>query len=205
VLVRETTEEMTSQDRRRLWLITGEPGAGKSTAVSKVLLRVKAEGFTVGGLLTREIRSHGEREGFTLTDVSTEESEVLASVKGYIGPRVGKYHVNLKSLSGLAVKALEHAKKRSDLIVCDEIGPMELLSPEFRKAVSDCIVKPIDKPTICVVHKRLMDPLIDDLKSLEGAELVEIDFENRNILPGEVADQVVDCLKRGHQQKSGGK
>ena len=119
-----------------IWIITGEPGAGKSTAVSRILFLIRSQGFTVGGILTREVRSHGEREGFSLVDVSSEETMNLASsVIPISGPRIGKYHVDLKSLSSLGVRALRNAKEKSDVIVCDEVGPMELLSPEFRSCI----------------------------------------------------------------------
>ena len=39
----------------------------------------------------------------------------------------------------VGVAALRQALKESDLIVIDEIGKMELLSPEFREAVTQAI------------------------------------------------------------------
>ena len=120
--------------KKRIWILTGEPGSGKSTALSRILLGVKSKGFTVGGILTREIRSKGEREGFRIVNLATEESEVLASATGITGPRIGKYRISLNSLAGIAVSALEHAKEHSDLVVCDEVGPMELLEPRISKS-----------------------------------------------------------------------
>ena len=143
--------------------------------------------------MTREIRSHGEREGFRLVDLSTEESEVLAAVTGIVGPKIGKYRVNLKTLSGLAVNALHRAKEHSDLITCDEVGPMELLSPEFRKAVHQSVLES-DKACICVVHKRFTDPLIDELRSFPGSSEIEVTFENREEVAIEIAGEILACL-----------
>lgn len=180
-------------NQKRIWLLTGEPGSGKSTALSKILLEVKTNGYTVGGVLTREIRSHGEREGFQIIDVSTEESDVLAQVAGVKGPRIGKYRINLNSLSTLAVKALRYAKERSDLITCDEVGPMELLSPEFRRAARDAVFES-RKPCICVVHKRFTDPLIDELRASDEAVEVEVTYENRDEVSLDVGMQVIQLL-----------
>ena len=178
---------------KRIWLVTGEPGSGKSTTVSKTLFHIRSKGFTVGGVLTREIRSHGEREGFRLVDLSSEESEVLASVTGITGPKIGKYRVNLKALSGLGTKALMHASDYSDLIVCDEVGPMELLSPEFKREIHHSVIES-NKPCICVVHKRYSEPIIDELRSSPESTEVEVTFENRDEIAIEIAGEILEFL-----------
>ncbi len=108
---------------------------------------------------------------------------------------MGRYRINLKTLSSLAVKALHHAKENSDLIVCDEVGPMELFSPEFRKAVEESILS-TKKPSICVVHKRLEDPLIEKLRKTPGAKEYEITFENRDEIVDEIWGDVSKAVGR---------
>ncbi len=179
----------------RIWLLTGDPAVGKSTALSKILLEVRRAGFAPGGVLTREIRSHGEREGFQLTDIASDESETLADVKGITGPRIGKYRVNLKTLSTLGVVALKHAAGRSDLIAVDEVGPMELLSPEFRRAIHTAVIETSKKPAVCVVHKRFQDPLIDELRASHGAVMEEVTFENRDELPVALGKDIIQYLR----------
>lgn len=180
---------------KRIWLLTGEPGSGKSTALSRILLGVRTNGFTVGGVLTREIRVRGEREGFTLVNVATEETEILAKSTGITGPRIGKYRIDLNSLAGLAVRALEHAKEHSDLVVVDEIGPMELLSPEFRRAVHYAVLES-RKPSVCVVHKRYEDPLIEELRSSPEAVEEELNLENRDQVWSEMQNEINWTLTR---------
>jgi nucleoside-triphosphatase len=147
----------------------------------------------VGGVLTREIRSHGEREGFRLIDVHTEESAILAGVTKIIGPRIGKYRVNLKALSELGAKALLTGAQTSDLVVCDEVGPMELLSPEFKKAIRSAILED-SKPCICVVHKRFAEPLIEEIRSSKDSKEFEVTFENRNELPDQISGEILEYL-----------
>ncbi len=181
----------------RIWLLTGEPAVGKSTALSRILLHVRTAGFTPGGVITREVRSHGEREGFRLIDIASETSEILADVKGITGPRIGKYRVNLKALSTLGVEALMHASQNSDLVVVDEVGPMELLSPEFRRVIRSVILENTKKPVVCVVHQRFQDPLIQELRAANNAVETEITFENRNELPEDLSKDIIRVLKTG--------
>lgn len=179
----------------RIWLLTGEPAIGKSTAISKILLGVRTAAYAPGGVLTREIRSRGEREGFRLVDVSSEKSEVLAEVKGITGPRLGKYRVNLNALASIGVEALNYASARSDMIVVDEIGPMELMSPEFRKAIRLAVLETKIKPALCAIHKRFQDPLIEEIRNSPESFEQEITFENRDELPPQLSKDIIRFLE----------
>ena len=60
-------------------LLTGSPGVGKSTVVSKVVLRLKSAGIIVGGCTTAEKRRGGARVGFEVRDLTTGRTGELAS------------------------------------------------------------------------------------------------------------------------------
>ena len=161
----------------KLWLVTGPPGVGKSTLVSKVVLRLKSAGVIVGGCITSEKRVGGNRVGFEVKDLSTGKRGELASVASKFGPRVGRYRVNLIDLARVGASGLESAASVSELIVVDEVGPMELVSPEFRRAVARCAAT--GKPMLAVVHERMEDDLLDKLRS-EAEEVVILSPENRD-------------------------
>jgi nucleoside-triphosphatase len=175
------------------WLITGPPGVGKSTAVSKVVLRLKSAGVIVGGFTTAEKRSGGARTGFEIRDLTTGRTGVLASDSTKFGPRVGRYRVNLTDLAGVGATGLEAAAATSEVIVIDEVGPMELVSPEFRRAVRRCMDS--GKTLLAVVHERLEDDLLSELKG-RATELFTLSVENR--------DEVTDRLGRALLEAAGG-
>jgi len=175
----------------RIWLVTGPPGIGKSTLVSKVVFAVRSKGHGVGGCLTREVRKGRERIGFRLIDLLSGNEADLASVSG-LGPRVGKYRVNITNLSTLGAGSLLRAAEVADFIVIDEVGPMELTSPEFRKGVKACLAS--GKPMLVVLHESMKDTLMKEITEQPNSELVELTLHNREgvseQLPAEIASRL---------------
>lgn len=171
----------------RIFLVTGPPGVGKSTLVSRVILKLKSAGVIVGGCTTAERRSEGTRVGFEVKDLTSGRMGELASVTSRFGPRVGRYRVNLTDLANVGAAGVEAASASSEVIVIDEVGPMELVSPEFRRAVSMCIES--GKPLLAVVHERLEDDLLSELRSIARESYV-MSVENRE----DLADQISSAL-----------
>jgi nucleoside-triphosphatase len=139
--------------------ITGAPGVGKSTLIRRVLDRLNCRS---GGVLAQEVRLDGKRVGFELQDLATGEVGTLASVDGD-GPRLGRYRVNLRDLERVGAMAVERAAEEAGLVVVDEVGPMELFSERFAKAMEAALES--DKPTLVVVRARSQHPLARSGKS----------------------------------------
>jgi nucleoside-triphosphatase len=85
-------------------LLEGRPGAGKWTAVARVVELARAVGGSVTGFLTRELREGGQRVGFTLETLDGGRG-VLAHVR-VRGTRVGRNGVAPDDLEGLAIPAI---------------------------------------------------------------------------------------------------
>jgi nucleoside-triphosphatase len=128
----------------------------------------------VGGIVSREIRINNMRVGFEFIDLITNDTNVLASITGN-GPKVGKYFVSLEGCR-FAAERLSGAIKNCDIIICDEIGPMELKSMEFMNSVKNLL--DIDKKIIIVIHQKLRHPLTDQFRN-NASLLINVDLENR--------------------------
>jgi len=121
----------------RVILLTGRPGVGKTTVVNRVYEHYSKNGFKIEGLTTREVREGGARTGFMITDLSSGQEGWLAKKNLPAGPRVGSYVVVSDDLEKIGVAALERSMKgAADLVIVDEIGPMEMTSPSFRNSIS---------------------------------------------------------------------
>jgi nucleoside-triphosphatase len=173
-------------------LITGSPGVGKTTVLLKTTDMLKAKGFTVGGMLSREARSSRIRVGFEVIDLYTGKTGWLAHTNQKYGPQVGKYHVNFADLNGVGTEAVEKANKECDIVAVDEVGPMELFSEKFRHAVEDAVDG--RKPVIATVHWRTEDQFVKKIKTRQDAEIFVVTWENRDSLPPAIASKTVEYL-----------
>lgn len=119
------------------YIIRGRPGSGKSTAAMIVKRKLEELGIKVGGIRTPEVRFKGRRLGFEVENLLTGERALFASIDYEGGPRVSRYGIRLDVFEKIAIPALVDAVRNCDVIVVDEIGKMELLSPEFVKRVRE--------------------------------------------------------------------
>jgi nucleoside-triphosphatase len=163
--------------------VTGLPGVGKSTVVHKVIELCK-DRARIGGVLTRDKRLKGKRIGFEIMDIASETTGQLADLVGK-GPRVGQYRVNLGDLDNIGAHALENALN-CDLIVVDEVGPMELQSNKFIQAVEKVIAS--EKSILVVVKLGYNYPLALNIR--RTFKLITVTRENRDSLPSEIAGEL---------------
>jgi nucleoside-triphosphatase len=136
--------------------ITGAPGSGKTTLCRRLIEALPA--LRIGGILTQEIRQDHERLGFEIVDIATGQKGLLAHRHSTEGPRVGRYRVNITDIERIAVPALKRALTEAQLIVIDEIAPMELHSAPFEHAVKAVLESP--KPVLVTFKERFEHPLV---------------------------------------------
>lgn len=177
---------------KRVLLLTGSPGVGKTTLLLKVVDALKAKGYRVGGMVSREVRMGGTRIGFEIIDLASGKRGWLAHVNQKTGPQVGKYCVNLADLDCVGTEAILKAIGECDVVAIDEIGPMELFSEKFRKAVQEAIES--GKLVVGVVHWKARDKLVDMVKMHPDTEIFTVTFENRDKLPQKIVNKALQLL-----------
>ena len=171
--------------------LTGPPGVGKTTAIRLITRDLERRGKRVGGMISSEIRDAGGRVGFQLEDIATHKVGILAHSQEKprdACPTVGKYHVNLFDIERIGAAAIRNAVNMTDVIIIDEIGPMELKSKEFIAAVEFALDS--EKNLIGTIHRLCAHPLISSIKSNANCRLIEISLHNRDNIPSEVVGQL---------------
>jgi len=165
-------------------ILTGEPGIGKTTIIKRLLQRL---GNRVIGFWTEEVRDPKTKKRTGFKVISTEGNVQLFASKFFTSKHlVGSYGVNTARFESVVLPLLEKAKKAKDLyIVMDEIGKMELFSAGFRELVKEILFNPKHK-VIATIPIRDVHPLVRDIRRLQGAVVIEVDKENRDLLVEEI-------------------
>ena len=178
---------------KRLIFVTGRPGVGKTSVLLRAVNGLKNRGYLIGGMISRDVREGGIRVGFEITDFSTGQRGWLAHVNQLSGPQVSKYRVNLTDLDAIGVGSILDAIRNADIIIVDEIGPMELFSSAFRDAVVQAVES--NKPFLGTIHFGLRDSFINNIRKRADAEIFEVTYENRETLHNLIIEKVVQSLQ----------
>ena len=122
------------------FLITGRPGAGKTTLIKKAARMLQP--FQPVGFYTEEIREHGQRVGFQLVSLDGQR-RVMSHLDIRSPFRVGTYGVDVEGFERFLVSLPFTATSH---VVIDEIGKMECLSKQFQGLVTAIL----DRDVTCI-------------------------------------------------------
>jgi nucleoside-triphosphatase len=165
-------------------LLTGAPGTGKTTIIREAVSASKAN---AGGFYTQEIRKGGIRQGFEIVTLDGSQA-VLAHIDIRGPQRVGKYGVDVATLDRVAVPAMRRAIRECDIVVVDEIGKMELLSPDFRDALLDALNS--ERRLVGTIMLQ-PHPFADQIKRDSRVQVVRVSKTNRQ----QIIDEVTTWLQ----------
>lgn len=176
-----------TENRKPKILLTGPPRSGKTTIIQKVVAAFPGQAT---GFYTREVREQGVRLGFEIVTLNGQAA-MLSHVDFPKPYRVGKYGVNLESLHRVGLPALE-VKPGIDLVVVDEVGKMECLSPQFLQVMERLWAQPV--PLLITVAEK-GGGYMQAIKEKSDKILITVTAENRDGLPSRILPLLI-CEKQ---------
>lgn len=168
-------------------LITGLPGVGKTTLITKLCSELKR--LHPAGFFTTEIREKGPRKGFSLVSLDGRAS-VLSHIDLSSPFSIGKYRVDVKAFEKF-LDTLKLEGSPASVIVIDEIGKMECLSEKFKQMISSLL----DSPKIVIATIALKgNGFISQIKNRPDILLYEITVQNRDDLHTDILGPIQRTL-----------
>jgi nucleoside-triphosphatase len=161
--------------------ITGPVGSIKAEALQKIMEMLRNQGKDVQGVLISEINDQGKLKGYSIFDIYTKRKVNFAEVGIVSRVKIDKIGVDTKLLEEILIPSLTRARETADVIVIDEIGKLENTTKNVQKEINDTLNS--TKPLIVTVHKKSRNPVLQEIRALEGVRVFDITPINKSLLP----------------------
>lgn len=147
-------------DQNPVIILSGQVRQGKTSFLTDLLMLLKEKDLNIRGFLAKGIHENDQRIGYDLEDVSNGKTCVyIRNKRDFAWFRYGKYYFNPEG-EGFGMEILEAAKlAKADLVVIDEIGPVELKGAGWADEVED-LVNNSSMMQLWVVRKSILKKVI---------------------------------------------
>ncbi|CAH2235172.1 jg16161 [Pararge aegeria aegeria] len=147
------------------FILTGEPGVGKTTLTKKISLLLNEKGVKTFGFFTEEVRHNRVREGFDVVSLSGERGRLAREQSSLSIPAkytVGKYGVLVQEFENVAIKSINMpVGNELFVLVIDEIGKMEFFSSTFKNRIKAIFSADSKYLVLATIPVRKFDPMIE--------------------------------------------
>lgn len=173
-------------------LVVGEPRSGKTSWCRQYIDWRRKSGSSVGGILSPAIEKQGQRVGSNALDLLTGQEIPFARLSRYRsfkgGEKIGDYTISRHGIL-FACGAIERAvESRCDLVVIDEVGPLELGGKGLMPAVELALASPVN--VLIVVRSSLKGALQRQFPEYEFVVVPDLTQSPSNV------SELADCKNR---------
>lgn len=169
-------------------LLTGPIGSGKSTVAARLVALATARGLRCDGLLCHaHVDEEGRKVGIDGLRLGTGERRHLADRDlSRPGVRFGTWRFEPGAMEWSLQVVMDAIGARPDLLVVDEIGPMELLEGRGLAPVIPELRAGKARLTIMLVRVGFLPDLLAQLAGC-ALKVYEVTPESRDALPEQIA------------------
>lgn len=182
------------ENRKPLFILTGSINQGKTSLARQVIEKLQKEGLTVRGFITRGNTNNKQRNTYFIKNLQTGEEEQLCSSEPDKSKlHFGRYYFDKKGIEEGCSIITDSLTKSTDLLVVDELGPMEMndngWAPAIEKVVErNCCAQ------FWVIRKRLVKPF---MRKWNVGDITLFDLEEDS------PDKIANAIKLSLQKAAG--
>jgi nucleoside-triphosphatase len=147
----------------KIYFLTGKINEGKTTTLQKWLKIWEKRKLRVGGIVAIAKWKSGIKHSYEIHDIETGKSCLFAAMeKIEDGISMGRFNFSIKGIA-FAEKVLLRNPSSLDILIVDEIGPLEISGRGLAKALEMILHYP-PKNLILVVRESLAERVADAFK-----------------------------------------
>jgi nucleoside-triphosphatase THEP1 len=170
-------------------IITGEVHQGKTTLAGEVVSALLERNIRIAGFLSIAVFVDRIRTGYNLFDIETKElTELCSTIADNSRLNIGQYYFNNQAFNkGLKSLSSDNLKNKQ-LIVIDEIGPLELNNKGWSSAIEDTC-KATLLPQLWVVRRSIVNKV---LRRWNTGDTYIYDKENDNA--ADITKKIIELI-----------
>ncbi|XP_050345791.1 nucleoside-triphosphatase THEP1 [Nymphalis io] len=179
----------------KFFIITGDPGVGKTTLIKKLCTLLTSKGVKSIGFLTEEVRRNRCREGFDVVTLNGTRGRLARDQNLLQYPAkytVGKYGVLIQEFENVALPSINKTNEFQSVVVIDEIGKMEFFSSKFKSRIMEIFTPDSKNLVLATIPARKSDPLIESIRNNSMTKVWTVTRQNRNNIQEEILNEI--CL-----------
>lgn len=141
-------------------VVTGPPGAGKTSLVSAVVERLRHDGWEVGGIVAPAVGRGGAGAGYDVVDLRSGAREPLCRETAREGAaRTGRFAFAAAGLAHGQAALAAARERRCDLVCVDEVGPLELRGQGWAEELAALAAEPPGR-LLLVIRPQLVEGVL---------------------------------------------
>ena len=194
--VERRLQEVRSEQEaeRRVYVVAGDIGDGKTAWLVRLTGLLKEKGIKAGGILALRIMEEGRTTGYDINDISSDIRTPFLRHTGDASMGVERFTVDEAGYKA-GLRALDSAANHhSEVIIIDEVGPLELRGQGWHDRLNDLLQLP-GAILILAVRKSLTQTVTDNY-NLPKTCVVDIDTTDVVKFAGEIAELTAKRHKR---------
>jgi len=159
---------------RKIFIITGPVGGGKTTFAEKLACLFREKGITAGGIISRKVNDADGKTGYDIVNILTDEQvPFLRQNEGCGNETVGRFTICQKGLDEGRRILSDLELPENGIAIIDEVGFLELRDEGWAENITRLLKGPACN--IILTTRRALLERVKEKWGLAGAVIFDID------------------------------